>query len=43
MSLASINKINEEGIRFRSHLDGREMLLTPKPRSRSSTSWAPTS
>ncbi len=30
MSLASINKINEEGIRFRSHLDGREMLLTPE-------------
>ena len=30
MSLASINKIGEDGIRFRSHLDGREMMLTPE-------------
>jgi queuine tRNA-ribosyltransferase len=30
MSLASINRIDEEGIRFRSHLDGRPMLLTPE-------------
>jgi len=30
MSLASINRISEEGIRFRSHLDGREMMLTPE-------------
>ncbi|MGO9061116.1 MAG: tRNA guanosine(34) transglycosylase Tgt [Candidatus Binataceae bacterium] len=30
MSLASINKIDEDGIRFRSHLDGREMMLTPE-------------
>ncbi len=30
MSLASINKISEEGIRFRSHLDGRPMMLTPE-------------
>jgi queuine tRNA-ribosyltransferase len=30
MSLASINRISEDGIRFRSHLDGREMNLTPQ-------------
>src|SRR5208282_931691 len=30
MSLASINKVGEDGIRFRSHLDGRAMLLTPE-------------
>src|SRR5579883_1751070 len=30
MSLASINRISEEGIRFRSHLDGSPMLLTPE-------------
>jgi queuine tRNA-ribosyltransferase len=30
MSLASINRIDEEGIRFRSHLDGRPMLLAPE-------------
>ena len=30
MSLASINRIDEDGIRFRSHLDGREMMLTPE-------------
>jgi queuine tRNA-ribosyltransferase len=30
MSLASINKIGEDGIRFRSHLDGRAMMLTPE-------------
>jgi len=30
MSLASINQISEEGIRFRSHLDGNPMLLTPE-------------
>ena len=30
MSLASINRISEDGIRFRSHLDGREMMLTPE-------------
>ncbi len=30
MSLASINRIDEDGIRFRSHLDGRPMLLTPE-------------
>ena len=30
MSLASINKISEEGIAFRSHLDGRPMMLTPE-------------
>jgi queuine tRNA-ribosyltransferase len=30
MSLASINRIGEDGIRFRSHLDGRAMMLTPE-------------
>lgn len=30
MSLAAINRISEDGIRFRSHLDGREMMLTPE-------------
>jgi queuine tRNA-ribosyltransferase len=30
MSLASINRISEEGIAFRSHLDGSPMLLTPE-------------
>jgi len=30
MSLAAINRIDDEGIRFRSHLDGRPMLLTPE-------------
>ena len=30
MSLAKINSINEEGIRFRSHLDGTPLMLTPE-------------
>jgi queuine tRNA-ribosyltransferase len=30
MSLAKINSINEEGIRFRSHLDGAALMLTPE-------------
>jgi queuine tRNA-ribosyltransferase len=30
MSLAKINSINEEGIRFRSHLDGAPLMLTPE-------------
>jgi queuine tRNA-ribosyltransferase len=30
MSLATINRITEEGIRFRSHLDGSPMMLTPE-------------
>jgi queuine tRNA-ribosyltransferase len=30
MSLASINRISEEGIAFRSHLDGSPMMLTPE-------------
>ena len=30
MSLAKINSINEEGIRFRSHLDGAPLQLTPE-------------
>jgi queuine tRNA-ribosyltransferase len=30
MSLAKINTINEEGIRFRSHLDGAPLTLTPE-------------
>ncbi|MBF6570813.1 MAG: tRNA guanosine(34) transglycosylase Tgt [Candidatus Binataceae bacterium] len=30
MSLAKINSINEEGIRFRSHLDGSPIMLTPE-------------
>jgi queuine tRNA-ribosyltransferase len=30
MSLAAINRVGEDGIRFRSHLDGRAMLLTPE-------------
>jgi queuine tRNA-ribosyltransferase len=30
MSLAKINLINEEGIRFRSHLDGAPLMLTPE-------------
>ncbi|MGH7814611.1 MAG: tRNA guanosine(34) transglycosylase Tgt [Candidatus Binataceae bacterium] len=30
MSLAKINSIGEEGIRFRSHLDGSAMLLSPE-------------
>ncbi len=30
MSLASINRISEDGIAFRSHLDGRPMMLTPE-------------
>jgi queuine tRNA-ribosyltransferase len=30
MSLASLNRISEEGIRFRSHLDGAPMMLTPE-------------
>ncbi len=30
MSLAALNRIREEGIRFRSHLDGAPMLLTPE-------------
>jgi len=30
MSLAKINSINEEGIRFRSHLDGAQLMLTPE-------------
>lgn len=30
MSLASINSISEEGIRFRSHLDGAHLMLTPE-------------
>lgn len=30
MSLAKMNKISDEGVRFKSHLDGTEMLLTPE-------------
>ncbi|HVN64793.1 MAG TPA: tRNA guanosine(34) transglycosylase Tgt, partial [Candidatus Binataceae bacterium] len=30
MSLAKINSIGEEGIRFRSHLDGSAMMLSPE-------------
>ena len=30
MSLAKINSIGEEGIRFRSHLDGAPLMLTPE-------------
>jgi queuine tRNA-ribosyltransferase len=30
MSLAKINLINEEGIHFRSHLDGTPLMLTPE-------------
>jgi queuine tRNA-ribosyltransferase len=30
MSLAKINSINEEGIRFRSHLDGAPLMLSPE-------------
>jgi queuine tRNA-ribosyltransferase len=30
MSLAAINRVGEDGIRFRSHLDGRAMMLTPE-------------
>lgn len=30
MSLAKLNSINEEGIHFRSHLDGSAMMLTPE-------------
>ncbi len=29
-SLAAIREVSEEGVRFRSHLDGREYLLTPE-------------
>jgi len=29
-SLAKLRKIREDGIRFQSHLDGREVILTPK-------------
>jgi queuine tRNA-ribosyltransferase len=30
MSLARINSISEDGIRFRSHLDGAQLMLTPE-------------
>src|SRR5882757_7574627 len=30
MSLAQINSINDDGIRFRSHLDGAPLMLTPE-------------
>ena len=30
MSLAKLNSIDDEGIRFRSHLDGSEFMLTPE-------------
>ena len=30
MSLAKLNAIGPEGIRFRSHLDGSEFMLTPE-------------
>ena len=30
MSLASLRKITEEGVRFRSHIDGREEFLSPE-------------
>ncbi len=29
-SLANINKMSEEGVRFRSHIDGKEINLTPE-------------
>lgn len=29
-SLSELNKISEEGVRFRSHLDGRELMLSPE-------------
>jgi queuine tRNA-ribosyltransferase len=30
MSLSQLRKITEEGVRFRSHIDGREMMLSPE-------------
>lgn len=30
MSLSKMRKINDEGVRFKSHLDGSEMFLTPE-------------
>ena len=30
MSLSKLRKITEEGVRFRSHIDGREMMLSPE-------------
>ena len=30
MSLSKIRKINDEGVRFRSHLDGSEMFMSPE-------------
>ncbi|MEC7570624.1 MAG: tRNA guanosine(34) transglycosylase Tgt [Pseudomonadota bacterium] len=30
MSLAELRKLTEEGVRFRSHVDGRHMMLTPE-------------
>jgi len=30
MSLSKMNKISDEGVCFRSHLDGREVMLTPE-------------
>ena len=35
MSLAALRKISEEGVAFRSHLDGSRHLLTPERSSRS--------
>ena len=30
MSLSDLNEITEEGVKFKSHIDGTEFLLTPE-------------
>ena len=36
-SLADLRKVSDEGVRFRSHLDGSEHFLTPEKADRSAT------
>ncbi len=43
MSLGHLRRIDEEGVVFQSHLDGRLIKLTPEGASRCRRLWGPTS
>ena len=42
-SLGNLREVDDEGVRFRSHLDGAEIVMTPESVMRSRRSSAPTS
>ena len=43
MSLADLRKLTEEGVTFRSHVDGSKHMLSPNGRWRSRSFWGRTS